>query len=218
MPDKNTLSVDLKLLNRTKAALEKNNMNAFVANDCAEAISIVKSLLKKGATVGLGGSMSVFESGCAELLKSGDYNFLDRSIAEDVTKLYRETFFADFYLCSSNAVTQNGELYNVDGNGNRVACICYGPEKVIMIVGKNKIVPTVKDAVMRVKQIAAPANCARLSRETYCLEKGKCMGAEKGICDGCLSPQRICSSYVISGYQHIKGRINVILVNENLGY
>ncbi len=218
MTDKNSTLVTKKLLLRTAEALEKNNMNAFVVDTCKEALETAENILKEGAIVGCGGSVTLAQTGIDKLLRSGKYNFLDREKAEDKTKLYRETFFSDYYLCSANAVTQKGELYNVDGNGNRVACICYGPANVIVIVGKNKIVPNIAAAAERVKQLAAPANSERLSCDTYCRETGICMGSGKDIADGCRAAGRICSTYVISGYQRNKGRINVILVNESLGY
>lgn len=203
-------------LEKTKTALEKNNINAFVVQTKEQALQKVEELLTDGATVALGGTITAKECGVLELLRSGRYNFLDRETAKDKTEIYRKSFFADYYICSSNAVTQNGELYNVDGNGNRVACICYGPSSVIMIVGRNKLTRDLNAAVQRVKTVAAPANCQRLSCDTYCHETGFCMG--KDMTEGCKSDGRICSSYVVTGFQRVKGRINVILVNEELGY
>ncbi len=214
--DKNANAITIKMLERTKKALEKNNINAYIAKDSESACKIAQSLMHEGATVSNGGAMTLEECGMMDILRSGAYNFLDRSTAEDVNKLYRECFSADFYLSSSNAVTENGELYNVDGNGNRVACLCYGPKKVIMIVGRNKIVRDLAEAQKRVKEIAAPANCLRLSKKTPCTVSGKCIGED--MCEGCQSEDRICSTYVVSGYQRNAGRLNVILVDEVLGY
>ena len=132
-------------------------------------------------------------------------------------EVFRRAFFADYYVCSSNAVTETGELYNVDGKGNRVACLCYGPTNVIVIVGRNKIVHSLDDAVRRVKTIAAPANVRRVGVDTYCQSKGICNGIDGCMTDGCRG-ERICSSFVVSGFQRVRGRINVILVNEELGY
>ena len=216
MMDANLNKANILKLNRTKDALEKNNINTFIAKDKEEALEIVKSLLNEGEKVSCGGSMSLEECGVIKELRSGKYVFLDRANCTDVTALYRECFSADAYLSSANAVTENGELFNVDGNGNRVAAICYGPSKIIMIVGKNKIVRDLGEAHKRVKEIAAPANCLRLSKDTPCTKLGKCIG--QNPCEGCRSDGRICSSYVVSAYQRTRGRINVILVNEELGY
>lgn len=212
------------MLERTSRNLESNNMRCFIAETKEDVLPIVKELLSVGETVSCGGSATLAETGVAELLRSGEYNFLDRSgkSPEEAEEIYRRAFFADSYLTSSNAVTQNGELYNVDGNSNRVAAICYGPKSVIVVAGRNKVVPTLEDAVTRVKRLAAPMNTARLDCETYCRDKGECMclasGGCSGMTDGCKSDSRICCSFVVTAFQRIKGRIKVILVNEELGF
>ena len=161
--DKNTKKVNEMKIYRTISALEKNNMQAFYAENSSQALEIVKSLIEKGATVSFVGSESLKQCGVINLLKSGEYNVLDRSAPdltpEQIEKIYRDTFSADVYLCSSNAITENGELYNVDGFGNRVAAITFGPKSVIMVAGYNKIVSDLDAAADRVKLIAAPANC-----------------------------------------------------------
>ncbi len=214
-----------KKFEKVIANLEKNNMKGYFAKDKNVAFEIVKSLLNEGDTVGVGGSMSLFECGVIDHLRCGKYNFLDRYAdnlsRDDVNDIYRKSFSADAYLCSSNAITENGDLYNVDGNSNRVACICYGPKSVIMIVGKNKIVKNIDEAVKRVKTIAAPKNCERLGLETYCKLKGGCISLENtdaDMCEGCKGNTRICCSYVVSSYQRVKDRIKVILVDEEIGY
>ncbi len=125
------------------------------------------------------------------------------------------------YISSSNAITENGELYNVDGYSNRVAAICYGPESVIIVVGINKIVGNLDEAIKRVKTMAAPANATRLNCTSYCTEKGECMGLTSGnssMTNGCRGQNRICCNYVVSAYQNQKDRIKVIIVGEELGY
>ena len=224
--DQNTKTIIEKRIARTMAALEKNNMQAFYAENKCKAVELVSELIEKGATVSFGGSMSLEESGVMGLLKSGEYNLLDRSAPnltpEQIQKIYRDAFSADYYLCSSNAITENGELYNVDGLGNRVSAITFGPKSVIIVAGYNKIVSDLNEAANRVKQIAAPANCLRLSKNTYCAACGKCASlkddANSEITDGCGSDDRICSTYVICAQQRIKNRIKVILVGEELGY
>ncbi len=220
--DKNTDFVISKRVERVMENLRKNNMEAYFAEKASQVVPIIESLLNEGDTVTVGGSMSLFESGVIDFLRSGKYNFLDRNrpgiTPQEVQEIYRQAFYADAYLCSCNAVTEKGELYNVDGNSNRVAAIMYGPKSVIMVVGYNKIVRDIDEAVMRVKTMAAPANCRRLSCDTYCYHVGECMGADGDLADGCQTEARICCNYVVSAKQRIKGRIKVILVGEPLGY
>ncbi|HEX2938029.1 MAG TPA: lactate utilization protein, partial [Ruminiclostridium sp.] len=173
-----------------------------------------KELIKDGDTVSVGGSMTLFETGIIDYLKSGRFNYLDRyadGLAhEDREKIFRESFFADDYFTSSNVVTEEGELYNVDGSGNRVSAMIFGPKSVIVVVGYNKIVSDREAAIERVRKIAAPANAARLSCKTPCAKKGECMD--------CKTDARICCSYVFLGQQRENGRIKVIIAGEPLGY
>lgn len=203
--------------------LKKNNMAAYYCETKEEVVPLIKTLVEPGATVSNGGSVTLSETGVIDLLSSGDYNYIDRSKAkpEEIRDVYLKALGADAYFCSSNAVTQNGELYNVDGNSNRVASIVFGPKKVIMVVGINKIVRNVPEAALRVKMFAAPKNTKRLDCNTYCKTFGQCVSTlsyDSQMCDGCDSDERICCSYVVSAKQRIKNRINVIIVNEELGY
>lgn len=223
--DKNLKSIIEKRIAKTMKNLEKNNMMACYVEKKADVVSKVAELMKDGETVSVGGSMTLFECGVIDHLRSGRYDFQDRYkdglTRPEMEEIYRKAFFADTYISSTNAVTENGELYNVDGNSNRVAAICYGPKSVIIIVGYNKIVEDIDAAVSRVKRTAAPANCVRLSCQTYCSEKGECMSLQSGdseMASGCNSPARICCSYVVSGCQRVKDRIKVIIVGEELGY
>jgi len=208
-------------IKQTMEALEKNNMSAFYVETKAEVVPLIESLIKEGDTVAVGGSMSLFETNVIELLRNGNYNFLDRYAKDlqpaDIEEIYRESYRADCYLCSTNAVTVDGELYNVDGNSNRVSAIAYGPKSVIMVVGINKIVENIDEAVLRVKNIAAPLNAKRLSCDTYCAKTGHCVKNDSSY-DGCRSPGRICRSRLICDEQRVKGRIKLILVGETLGY
>lgn len=223
--DKNLKTIIEKRIARTLENLEKNNMKGIYVESKADVVPKIKELLTEGDKVGLGGSMSLSECGVIDLLRSGKYRLLDRYAEglsrEDIEKIYKESFFADAYISSSNAITENGELYNVDGNSNRVAAICYGPESVIIVAGYNKIVKDIKDAVRRVKTTASPANCVRLDCATYCREKGECMSFQTDDTDmasGCNSQSRICCNYVVSAYQRKKHRIKVIIVGEEIGY
>lgn len=210
-------------INKVMENLEKNGIKPYFVQTREEVVPLVKTLIKKGESVSNGGSQSLKETGVMDLLNCGDYDFIDRTglEGEELRQAYIRAFGCDTFFCSSNAVTENGELYNVDGNSNRVACIVYGPKQVIMVVGVNKIVKDINEAINRVKTVAAPANTVRLSCKTPCQSIGKCVSLNKEsplICDGCASEQRVCCNYVVSAKQRHKDRIKVILVNENLGY
>lgn len=215
--------MDVKFENTLKN-LEHNNMKAYFCENADEALELVKTLIPKGSTVTHGGSETLKEIGVIEVLNSGEYNYLDRSkckTPEETEELYRKSFSADVYVTSSNAVTENGELYNVDGNSNRVACIAYGPTSVVVIVGKNKLVKNLDEAVERVKKVCAPLNTKRLNIETYCGNKGSCVSLNSEdpfMSDGCSGSSRICCNYLVSAQQRKKDRIKVIIVNENFGY
>lgn len=217
--------MNMEIIEKTMAALRRNNMQAFFANNAAEAKELVASMLKKGCTVTHGGSVTLEQTGITGLVSNGDYNYLDRGAPgitrEQKEEIYRKSFFADVYLTSANAITENGELYNVDGNSNRIAAIAYGPESVIVVAGCNKIVPDIRAAVNRVKTAAAPKNTVRLSCETPCAATGECISLKKEdsvACDGCRSEGRICCNYLVSAQQRKKDRIKVIIVGEELGY
>lgn len=210
---------------KAQKALESNNMKVYRAKNKEEVLKTVKSILKPGDTVSHGGSVTLAQCGITELLKSGLYNYLDRSApglsSEEIMDIYRQSFFADAYITSTNALTLNGELYNVDGNSNRVAAMLFGPKKVIVIAGTNKIVKDLDEAVLRVKTVAAPANCIRLNRDTYCAKNGMCVSlnnADANLCDGCKSEGKICKNFVVMAAQNIKDRVNVIICDEQLGY
>lgn len=212
--DSNVKFVIEKRVQRTIENLKKNNMNGYFVEDEKEAIKKIEELLTEGYTVSVGGSMTLFETGVIELLRKGKYNFLDRYqeglTPEDIKEMYRKSFSADAYLTSSNAITEDGALYNVDGRGNRVAAMIYGPDKVIIVAGVNKIVKDVDEAIERNRQWAAPANAKRLNKNTPCAKTGYCMD--------CNSEDRICNEYVLIRKQTDKERIHVIIVNKELGY
>jgi len=206
-------------------ALQNNNMNPFYAKTSEDARKIVESLLQKGDTVTHGGSVTLKECGILDVLKNGDYNYLDRSAPEltpdEIMDIYRKSFFADVYLTSTNAITVNGELYNVDGNSNRVAAMLFGPKKVIVVAGYNKIVNSLEEAANRVKTIAAPINCKRLNKDTYCSEKCHCVSLNSDapvMTSGCDSADRICRNFTVMTKQGNKDRVYVIIVGEELGY
>lgn len=203
-------------------ALRKNRILAEYVPTKEEVVPLIKALIPVGCSVATGGSRTLEEPGVTELLRSGNYVFYDRNnpalSSDEKAEMTAKGATADVYLCSSNAITEQGELYNVDGFSNRVAAIANGPKKVIMVVGINKIVPDLDAAVRRVKTIAAPLNTKRLNCDTYCQKTGVCMGLEGGMTDGCHSPARICCSYLVSAQQRVANRIHVILVGESLGF
>lgn len=210
-------------IEKTIKNLEKNNIKGYFVETKEEVVPLIRTLVPEGSSVSNGGSETLRQTGVSELLESGIYDFIDRRglDGEAVRECYIKAFGCDAFFCSSNAVTENGELYNVDGNSNRVACIVYGPRQVIMVVGKNKIVADINEAIERVKTKAAPPNTKRLSCKTPCAVTGHCIsldGENPLICSGCASEQRICCNYVVSAHQRHKNRIKVIIVNEKLGY
>jgi L-lactate utilization protein LutB len=212
--DKNLKFVVDERIKRTMENLEKHNISAYRAEDEEEALKKIGELIPEGSTIGIGGSMTLFEIGAIDFIRKGNYKVLDRYkeglTPAEMKEIFRKGFFADAYLTSSNAVTENGELYNVDGTGNRVASMLYGPDRVIVIVGINKLVKDIEEAVLRVEETAAPANTKRLNKGTPCTVTGYCMD--------CNSEGRICNEYTIIRRQGIKGRIHVIIVNKELVY
>ncbi len=215
--------MDLRI-EKTMQNLENNGIKAFYLENAEEVVPLVKTLLKDGSSVSNGGSETLRETGVIDLLKNGDYNYIDRTglSGEELRQCYIAAYGCDTFLCSSNAVTENGELYNVDGNSNRIACIAYGPKQVIMVVGINKIVANIDEAIERVRKVAAPKNTERLMVQTPCAKTGECISSsEKGasnMCMGCRGAGRICCNYLISAQQRFKDRIKVIIVNKELGY
>lgn len=213
-------------LQRVMKNLELNNMKAYYAEDKAEVCKTVREMLFSGAVITAGGSVSLKESGVWDIISSPEYKFYDRSKPgisdEERLEAFRAAIGCDFFFCSSNAVTENGELVNVDGNANRISSIVFGPEKVVMIVGVNKIVKDLDEGLLRIKRVAAPKNCVRLDKDTPCRTSGRCVSLEKSgrppVTDGCRRADRICADYLVCARQCVKDRINVIICGEKLGY
>lgn len=207
-------------IRRTMAALEKNNMSAYYAPESADAVRIVEELLGEGDVISCGGSVTLDASGVKALMRSGKYDFLDRDAVETDAErqaIYRRTFSVDAFLTSSNAITERGELFNIDGGGNRVAAMLFGPKKVIVVAGCNKIVRDLNAAKLYVKAVSVPANALRLHIDTPCTHAA-CPGTDGDLCGGCASENRLCAQYTIMARQRVKGRVHVILVGEELGY
>ena len=193
--------------------LKKRNMIGYYCETGKEALDLVKSILPKWSLVTNGGSETLVETGIMDLIRSGEYEYIDRKSAktpEESRALYGRIVTADYYLMSTNAITKEGELINVDGVGNRVACLINGPEHVLIITGMNKVVTTVEDGIRRVRNIAAPPNSIRVGSKTPC--------SVTGFCSDCQSDDCICSQTVITRRSMKPGRITVILVGEEYGF
>lgn len=193
--------------------LEKRNFDIYYCENGDEAANKAMSLIDKNDSVSWGGSYTVSQIGLIEKLRTSGYNLIDREkggSAEERAEIMRQGLLADTFLMSSNAVTEDGILVNIDGNGNRVAAMCFGPKSVIMIIGMNKVCPTLEEAEDRAHNIAAVKNAERFG-----LTK---TGCAHGKCVNCLSDECMCSYIVKTRRSKEKGRIKIILVGESLGF
>jgi len=208
--------VHQKLL-RAKDALEKNGFRVILAENRQEALEKVLALIPPDARVGVGGSLTIREVGIIEALtQRGNevvHHWVSGISAQERYALMREELNTDVFLCSSNAITEDGKLVNVDDCGNRVAAMIFGPRKVIVVAGENKIVRNVEEAVQRIRGVAAPLNARRLGVEVPC--------AKTGACVDCKAPKRVCRVTTIIErdlHQPDPPHITVVLVAERLGF
>lgn len=194
--------------------LERNNMAGYYVTSVFQLHELLESLIFEGETVGCGDSATLKGTGIFDLMRNGKYHFLDKHqdglSREEKRELYLQNFRADTFLTGVNAVTEDGRLFQIDGNGSRVAPMLYGPKQVIAVVGTNKIVETVEDAIVRTRQIAAPMDAKRLGKDTPCTKLGRCID--------CHHPQRICNDFVLITGQFEKARIKVIFIEGDFGY
>lgn len=200
--------------------LEKRNMEGYFAETKEEAVRLImERFLTPGTSVCFGGSMTLTESGLMDTLLQSDtlpksgcivYDRTTAKTPEEMREMKANMINSDYFLMSTNAITLDGELVNIDGFANRVSFLCYGPEHVIVLAGMNKVVSTVEDGVRRVRDMASPPNTVRLNKNTPC--------AKTGRCGDCYSDDCICSQIVITRRSGVKNRIKVILVAEELGY
>lgn len=193
--------------------LEKRNMEGYYFATSKEAVEHIMSMIPDGSSVSWGGSMTLAETGMMEALQASSLNKIDRNNAaspEEKKALERQAFSADYFFMSTNAITTDGELVNVDGNGNRVAALVYGPDHVMILAGMNKVAADEEAAIQRVHTIAGPINTQRLNLNTPC--------SATGVCKNCLSADCVCAHTVITRYNRIKGRIKVFLIGETLGF
>lgn len=198
---------------QAKQALERHNFPVSIVSNKQQARELVSSMMVKGDRVGAGGSMTLAQCGLLAMLEAReDIDYMPHQLYTDEEAARQEAlhaFTSDVYLCSANAITLDGKIISVDGVGNRIANMIYGPKKVLLICGKNKIVEDSRAAYARIEQIAAPANNRRLQTKNPCVENGVCMH--------CTNASRICNAYVTLTHQRSR-RIHIILVDEALGY
>lgn len=202
-----------RLAERLIKNLSQRHMEVFYCETAEEAVKKVSELIADGSTVTWGGSMTIRDIGLPQALRDrGTLNLLDRDTKtnrDEIINIYEQAFTADVYLSSANAISEDGIIVNIDGNGNRVAAITWGPKMVIFVIGLNKVAQNVEAALARARSTAAPINAARFDIKTPC--------QIDGTCHNCNSSDTICN-YVHFLRNSPKGRHKVVLVGENLGY
>ncbi len=197
--------------------LKKNNFDAVIVQSAGEAARFVMENIvpaTKVQSVAFGGSMTLTATGLLDNLAGVEGITIMSPYAPDLSmekkiEIRRQGLLADLYLAGTNALTEDGALVNLDMTGNRVAAITFGPKKVVLFIGRNKIVPDLETAMWRIKDYAAPTNAMRLKYKTPCVKTSECAD--------CSSPDRICNTWTITEKSYPKGRITVILINEELG-
>ena len=190
--------------------LESRNISGYYVQTKEEALQKALELIPEGSSVTKGGSMSVLEIGLADALINGNYNYCDRDASTNKREAEMFAYSADVFLGSVNAMSEDGILVNIDGNANRVSAFAYGPKKLVLIVGMNKITKDVDSAMKRARNEAATINAQRFNLNTPCTKTGKCMD--------CKCADTICCQFLITRYSKHKDRIHVILVNDHLGF
>lgn len=203
-----------KRIEKTIKSLNDNNMEGYYIDSKDELLKKLKEFIPEGSTVGVGDSITLIETGVLDFLRKGKFNFMDKYrdkiTTDEKREIYIKNFSAHTFICSTNALTESGELYNIDGNGSRVAPMIYGPKQVILVVGINKIVKNIEEAERRTRGYAAPIDAKILNKDTPCTKLGYCVD--------CKSKNRICNDFVIIKRQFIKGRIKVLIMGDILGY
>ena len=208
--DENRIKRNDLLAEQIIKGLESRNMTGYYAKSKEEALKMALDLIPEGSRVAKGGSMSVVEIGLEDAVKNGNYEYCDRAAMKDKREAELFAYSADVYLGSVNAITEDGVLVNIDGNSNRVSAYAYGPEKLVLIVGLNKVASDADAAMKRARNEAATINAQRFGLSTPCSKTGRCMD--------CKSRDNICCQFLITRFSKHKDRIHVILVNENLGF
>ena len=195
--------------------LKQRHYEAFFCPTAQEAVEKITGMIPEGSSVTWGGSMTIRDMGLTKALHNKEgLDIWDRDLApsrEEAQEIYRRAFYADYYLSSVNAMSEDGEIVNIDGNGNRVAAITFGPKRVILVVGINKVAQNLDAAISRARSLAAPANMMRFADlNTPC--------KNDGMCHDCKSPDSICNYIQIMRNSHPVGRHIVVIVGEELGY
>ncbi|MDY6205643.1 MAG: lactate utilization protein [Prevotella sp.] len=202
-----------KLAEKLIKNLRQRHYEAFFCKNSEAIRKKVAELIPEGSSISWGGSASIRETGVTDMLKKGNYQIYDREDAtttEEKTSIYRKAFACDYYLSSVNAMSEDGQIVNIDGNGNRVAAITWGPRHVIFVVGLNKVCQDIDTAIKRARSVAAPINMARFDLKTPCQTDGSC--------HDCKSQDSICNYISILRMSHPAGRHIVLLVGEDLGF
>ena len=192
--------------------LQSRHFEAYYCATAQDALKKALELIPRGSSVGWGGAKTCHEIGLLDALKEGDYRTLDRANAktpEEATQIARDCLDADVFLTGANGLSLDGEMVNIDGIGNRVAAIIYGPKTVLVVAGMNKVTDDLESALIRARTVAAPMNKQRFTNNTPC--------AQTGICADCKSEGCICNQIVITRKCRPAGRIKFILVGEDLG-
>lgn len=201
-------------IDELKRNFEQHNMAVFQVSDPQEVLALLNEFIKDRTTVGCGDSITLEQTGVFDYLRERDITFLDKYQPglshEDKRTIYLRNFTSDTFITGSNAITMDGKIFNIDGNGSRVAPMIYGPEQVIIVVGTNKITENVDEAIKRVRQIAAPLDAKRLGKGTTCTKLDRCID--------CSHKERICNDFVLIANQFVKDRIKIIIVDQELGY
>lgn len=193
--------------------LRKRHFDAYYCATREEALEKALGLIPEGKTLGWGGATSAEQIGLLKALRTGPYRVIDRDTAaspEERVRMMRQCLLTDIFIAGANAISLEGEMVNIDGMGNRVAALVYGPEKVLIIAGMNKVVDTLEDALTRARTVAAPINKQRFGSDTPC--------AATGSCADCLSDGCICNQILITRNCRPAGRIQFIIVGEDLGF
>jgi L-lactate utilization protein LutB len=205
-------------LTNLKTALESNNFDVYLAeNKQAACETVLKEIMPKlnARTISWGGSMTFIDTGLYSQLKDNpDLEVLDtfdkKIPAEEMLERRRQALLVDLFITGTNAVTETGQLVNLDMIGNRIGALTFGPKWVIVLIGRNKIAADLDEAIFRVKNYVAPVNSMRLDKKTPCVKTS--------YCQECESPDRICNTWTITEKSFPKGRVKVVLINEDLGF
>lgn len=201
-------------IEKTIKSFHRNNIKAYHITGRTELLALLNSLIPENSTVGCGDSITLEHLGVFDHLRSSNAIFFDKHqeglTGSEKREIYLDNFRADIFISGTNAITENGEIINIDGNGSRVAPMIYGPKKVILIVGTNKITKNAEEGWFRARQTAAPLDAVRLHKNTPCTVAGRCTD--------CKSESRICNDFVMISRQFDPDRIHVIIIDGNYGY